>query len=53
MVVVDLRANQEGEFTYYSAVEGHREKGMVGTLSVTRRPVSTGATTSSGGSSGY
>jgi heme/copper-type cytochrome/quinol oxidase subunit 2 len=53
MVEVNLRANQEGEFTYYSALEGHREKGMVGKLSVARRPVATGATTSSGGVSGY
>ena len=40
-----LSGVSEGTYTFYCAVPGHREQGMEGTLSVTRRPVSTTRTT--------
>jgi heme/copper-type cytochrome/quinol oxidase subunit 2 len=51
-VNVQLRLSQVGDFTFYSALEGHRAQGMEGRLSVTRRPVVPSAGVG-GGSYGY
>ena len=40
-----LNGVSEGTYTFYCSVPGHRQQGMEGTLSVTRRAVSTTRTT--------
>ena len=49
-VTTELTTSAERTYTFYCTVPGHREQGMEGKLSITRRPVRT--PTSSGGGSG-
>ena len=50
-VTSELTTAKLGTFTFYCAVEGHREQGMKGTLKVSRRPspTSSSGTSRSGG----